>query len=299
MAAAVKKGVKLAKPTKAAGTSMIKWEEELAKYADESAKVEQNTGNGLRSFSLKSGVLSIDDNAMPNNEMAVVILDHCLENTYYEEAYDPDQQGGPPSAYALGKDESDLRWSEDSIEEMETPNGTEKIAGQLCSDTWINTFGSAEKGRGKACRNSRRLLVIPAGVINKKTGEFDMIADEEHYSSVSAAFIKLPPTSITNFSVYVKSLSSTLRKPPFAVATRIKVVPDAKSQFKVTFEALEEMPPDLFDALVKRHKEAEGIIMQPYNMEREEVIPVKKPKTLGKRTIVQSKPVAKKTGRKY
>lgn len=266
--AAAKKNTK-AKP--ATGTGMVKWDEELAKYADQSAASEANTGSGLQSFSLKAGVLSLDDNAMPNNEMAVIVLDHILEDVFYLEAYDPDNPS-PPSAYALGRDEETMRWHEDSIDELDDG---EKIAGELTKDSSINQWGSADKGRGKACRNLRRLLMIPAGTIDKKTGEFNLVEDEEHYASAKAAFMKLPPTSITNWSNYVKQLAASLRKPPFAVATRVKVVPDSKSQFKVTFEALEEMPMELMEVLVKRHKDAEQLIMQPYDMSERE--PEEKP----------------------
>ena len=276
-----------AKPAKTAGTDIVKWDEELAKYADESAKAEANAGSGLQAFSLKAGVLALDGNQMPNNEMAVVILDHIFENTFYLEDYDPETPS-PPTAYALGRDEAELRWSEDSVAEL--ADG-EKIAGELCSESSINQWGSADKGRGKACRNLRRLLMIPAGVINKKTGEFELVEDDGHYASAKPAFMKLPPTSTTNWSNYVKSLAGSLRKPPFAVATRVKVVPDAKTQFKVVFEALAELPQSLLATVLKRHKEAEVLIMQGYDMsEREQPAAKGKPASKGK-------PAAK--GRKY
>lgn len=279
---------------KAAGTEIANWDEELAKYAQAAAASEANAGSGLQSFSLKAGVLSLDDNAMPNNEMAVVILDHCFENVFYLEDYDPDNPSSP-SAYALGHDEEELRWSEDSIAELDDE---EKIAGELCSDTSIDQWGSADKGRGKACRNLRRLLMIPAGTINKKTGEFDMVTDEDHYKAAKAVFMKLPPTSTTNWSNYVKQLNNSLRRPPFAVATRIKVVPDQKTQFKVTFEALEEMPAQLFGTLLKRHKDAEVLIMQPYDMSEREA-PAPKPQRRAASKTTAKKGNAKKSGKRY
>ena len=282
------------KPKPATGKSLAKWDEELARYADQSAASEANAGSGLKSFSLKSGVLSLDDNAMPNNEMAVIVLDHVLENVYYLEDYDPDNPTAP-DAYALGRDEDELRWSEDSIAELDDG---EKIAGELCKDSSINQWGSADKGRGKACRNLRRLLMIPAGKITKQ-GEFELIDDEEHYATAGAAFMKLPPTSTTNWSNYVKQLAGSLRKPPFAVATRVKVVPDSKSQFKVTFEALEEMPLELMEVLVKRHKEAEQLIMQPYDMDREEREQPQRRNTRAAKKAPAKKGATKKSGRKY
>lgn len=288
--AAVKKATK-SKTKPATGTNLVKWDEELAKYAEESAASEANTGSGLQSFSLKAGVLSLDDNAMPNNEVAVIIIDHILEDVFYLGKYDPDNPT-PPDAYALGRDEDTMRWHEDSIAELDDG---EKIAGELTKDSSINQWGSADTGRGKATRNIRRLLLIPAGTLDKKTGDFELIEDEDHYASAKAAFMKIPPTSITNFSNYVKQLRNSLRKPPFAVATRIKVVPDPKSQFKVTFEALEEMPLELMEVLVKRHKDAEQLIMQPYDLSERDA-PVRKPVrgARGKPAAKQAKPAAKR-----
>lgn len=253
-----------AKNTKPAakGKQLAKYDEELAKYAEAAAASEANAGMGLQSFSLKAGVLSLNDAPMPGNEMAVIILDHIFDTTFYEGAYDPDNPA-PPSAYSLGRDENEMRWSDDSIA---------PYAGELVKDSDINQFGSAEKGRGKAARNMRRLLVIPAGDFNKN-GEFEMIEEADHYERVQPAFLKVPPTSVTNFAVFVKKLAGALRKPPFAVATRILVVPDAKTQFKVTFEVLEEMPDELVGILIERHKEAAELIMQPYNLEEREERP--------------------------
>lgn len=276
-------------PKKSAGTAMTQWDEELAKYAAASATAEANAGSGLQSFSLKAGVLSIDDNAMPNNEMAVIVLDAIFENVYYEEEYDPDNPS-PPSAYALGRDEDELRWSEDSIP---------KYAGELCSESDINQWGSADKGRGKACRNLRRLLMIPAGTLDKRTGEFKMVTDEEHYAKVKPAFMKLPPTSTTNWSNYVKQLNGSLRKPSFVIATLVKVVPDTKSQFKVTFEALEEMPAELFEVLLRRHKEAEQLIMQPYDMSERDQPRERTSRRVAPARGAAKKGVAKKSSRKY
>lgn len=244
---------------KATGTQLQTWDEKLAKYAEAAAAVEANTGSGLQSFSLKAGVLSLDGQPMPNNEMAVVVLDHVIENLYYDQPYDPDEPI-PPAAYALGRDEATIRWSQDSIQ---------PYAGELCKDSDINQWGSAEKGRGKACRNMRRLLMIPAGTFSKQV-EFKLIEDPEHYKHASPVFMKLPPTSTTNWAVYVKQLKGALNKPPFVVVTRVKVVPDSKSQFKVTFEAMEELSADLFEILIKRHEEAAELIMMPYDLSERE-----------------------------
>lgn len=290
---------KAAKAAKTTGTEIANWDEELAKFAAQSVATEANTGSGLKAFSTQAGVLSFDDSPMKDNQMVVVVLDHILENTFYVEPFDSDNPT-PPDAYALGRDDKTIRWSEDSIAEF---NG-EKIAGELCKDSAINQFGSADTGKGKACRNIRRLLVIPAGKI-ESNGKFKLVTDVEHYAEAAPAFLKVPPTSTPAWSLYVKQLAGGLNKPPFAVATLVKLVPDKKTQFKMTFEPVAELPPSLFEVLVKRHREAEELIMQPYNMDRgenDERSAKPKPAARGraaKQAAAAGKKPVKKTGRKY
>lgn len=239
--------------TKKPGTAVANWDEELAKQAEVAAAVEANSGGG-QFFSVKGGILQFDGAPLPGNQAAVVIVDSIIEYTYYEGDYDPDNPQSP-AAYAFGRDEETIRWHENSIPEY---------AGELCKDSDINQWGSAEKGRGKACKNSRRLALIPAGSYNAK-GDLEMFDDdEEHFRKTPIAFMKLPVTSVKGYSTFVKQVSGALRRPPHGVFTRISVVPDPKTQFKVLFEVLDKIPNELMGAVMQRHTEAQSIIEFPY-----------------------------------
>lgn len=235
--------------------AIVKWEEELAKQAAMAAGMEESTATG-QFFGLKSGQLSFNDVPMPNNEMAVVITDFVLETVYYEGEYDPDSPQSP-TAFAFGRDEKELRWHETSHPEF---------AGKLCSESEVCQWGSAEKGRGKAARETRRLAMIPAGTFDNQ-GRFKPILDPAHYESATAAYMKLPVTSVKGFSVYVKQLAGALKRPPFAVFTRVKVVPDANTQFKVTFEAIDQVPDKLMPAILAKHNEVRELIEFPYQID--------------------------------
>jgi hypothetical protein len=95
--------------------------------------------------------------------------------------------------------------------------------------------------------------------------------------------MKLPVTSVKGFAGFVKQTASVLRRPPHGLVTKIKVVPDGKDQFKVLFEAIENIPNDLMGAIMKRREEVSAVIDFPYQP-REEAAPtrgkkeVKKPK---------------------
>lgn len=246
---------------KSKSTAIMKWDEQLAKDAEAAAKMEQNAGGG-QFFSMKSGVLSWQDAPLPNNEMAVIILDHIFETVYYEGDYDADNPQGP-AAFAFGRDEQTLTWHKDST----------KWAGELCRETEVCQWGTADKGRGKAAKETRRLAMIPAGNFDK-AGKFKMFDDIEHFESTPVGFMKLPITSVKGFAGFVKQTASTLRRPPHGLVVKVKVIPDQKSQFKVLFEALENVPNELMGAVMKRREEVMAVIDFPYQP-NEEAAPTK------------------------
>lgn len=249
-----------------AGTALKKYDAKLAEIAAKYADTEANTGGG-QFFSLRGGVLKFQDNALPNNEVAAIILDYRLENVFYEGGFDPDAPQAP-TCYAFGEDEAT----------MEPFSAVEDKQSDDCASCPHNKFGSAEKGRGKACRNARRLALIPAGTINR-SGAFEL-SDADDLAKVPLAFLKVPPTSITAFASYVKQLSGALRRPPFAVVTKLRLVPDPKTQFKLAFEVLEELDEDYLDVVIKRHEDASANIEFAYAKVEDE--PAQQPKSRGR-----------------
>ncbi len=266
---------------KAKGTAVTNWDEELAKYAKESAEMEANVGGGSF-FSVKSGVLSWQDNPLPGNEMAVIIIDSIMENAFYPGAYDIDNPQ-PPSCFAFGRKDEDMAPHEIVVKAGNQEN-------DVCLGCPNNEFGSADTGKGKACKNTRRLALIPAGKF-KKDGSFEFIEDVDHYESTEVGFMKLPVTSIKGYASFVKQTASALNRPPFGIVTRISVVPDTKSQFKVLFEPLMNVPDELIGVILSRNKSVATEIDFPYALPEEDP----EPKKGGKKTA--AKPVAKK--RKY
>lgn len=238
-------------PAASKTTSVMKWDEELAKQAEIAAGMEANSGVG-QFFSLKSGVLSWQDAPLPNNQMAVIILDSIFETTYYEGKYDPDVPQSPV-AFAFGRDEKTMCWHENSDPEF---------AGKLCIDSDVCQWGSSDVGRGKAARETRRLALIPAGMIDQ-SGKVEMF-DGDHFASATIGFMKLPVTSVKGYAGFVKQVAGTLRRPPFGIVTKVKVVPDAKTQFKVVFEPVMNVPDEFMADVMARHEEAKVSIDFPY-----------------------------------
>jgi hypothetical protein len=268
--------------------AVANWDEELAKQAEAAAKVEASTSTG-NFFSTKGGILTWNDSPIKGNEMVAIVLDSILENVYYGSDYDPDEPKGP-KCFAFGRDESEMVPHENTIE-----TGTNQS--DACKGCDMNEFGTADKGKGKACRNIRRLGLISAGNINK-AGDFEPEEDEDAYRASEIGFMKLPVTSVKAYAAYVKTLATTLKRPPLGVFTKISLVPDAKSQFRVTFEALGNVPSELMAVIMERKTEATATIESPYKIsDEEEEKPVRGPVS---RKAAAGKPAAKVVSkRKY
>lgn len=257
-----------------AGKSLVRWDEQLAKDAEVASAMEANAGGG-QFFSTKGGVLTWQDAPMPNNQMAVIIVDHIFETVYYAEEYDASNPQAP-DAFAFARREEDLEWHKDSIAPYA---GTPVKGSDICE------WGSADKGRGKAAKETRRLAMIPAGQFNA-AGKFELINDEEHYATTPVGYMRLPITSVKGFAGFVKQVAGALRRPPHGIITKVKLVPDPKNQFLVLFEPIVNVPDALMGAVMKRREEVMPIIDFPYQ-----------PREEGEKTT--KKGPAKKKARKY
>lgn len=255
------------RPTKETGTAVANWRSEMADAAKKAAEAEKHEGGG-RFFSTRAGTLKFDDTALPGNMMACVIVHGIYENVFYEASFDPDNKT-PPTCFAFwdpstGDDADDEMGPHEDVakEDCFTPQA------DLCNGCPQNEWGSAEKGKGKACSNRRRLAVIPAGAyksLGKNKGfELEMFEDADDFKKSDLAYLKLPVMSVKNYSSYVREISEQLGKPTWAVYTNIALEPDERSQYKVVFELIDEVPDDLMDMIYKRHRDAVDEIAFPY-----------------------------------
>ena len=153
------------------------------------ARLAQGGGNqiGTRNsrFTYKQEVIG--------RELRVIVLEFIHENSYYDTDFDPDNPSSPAClAYSLdGKD-------------MAPFNNSPNRQNEQCDGCPQNAWGSAERGRGKACKERYRVAVM----------ECD--ADP---ADAEIAYLSIPPTSRKNFNRYVTGLDAKLGKPPFGVVT--------------------------------------------------------------------------------
>jgi len=175
------------------------------------------TASGWGFLSLRGGRFQLGETAL-GDTLQVVIVGAIRENVYYAGEFDPTTPE-PPSCFALGYDEKQLA----------PPAELEGKQADACAGCWANAWGSG-KGRGKACKNTLRLAVIPADTVTPAA-----------LAKATGARLRLPVTSVGAFAAYVKALKEVSGRPVSSVVTEVVLSPDPKTQYKVSFAAVKEL----------------------------------------------------------
>lgn len=221
------------------------WEAEMAAEAKAAAKAEQLTG--LKVIKTRGGVMKIDDEIVEGNAIRCIILASLHENQFFTSAFDPDTPA-PPACYAFGDPTREK--PEDGMAPHE--KSTDKQS-ELCANCWANQMGSADVGRGKACRNVRRLALVTEDAL-------------EDLSGADIRLLKVPVMSTQGWSKYVHQLSDDMQRKCWGVVTEVSVVPDDKSQFRINFEFQElvNFDQDLYEQMKKKAGAAMQMLQAPY-----------------------------------
>lgn len=171
-----------------------KWE----KQAVEDSARTGASGDGNK-ISIKGGSFTYRESDL-GTEMEVVILDWSSVKAYYDSPYDPDERSSP-ACWAIGKT---------TPNQLTPSDKSPLIQCDTCAACELNQFGSAERGKGKACSDKRRLLVVPV----------DELADLP-VEEIEAAIIEVPATSCRNFDKFVNGVAKLSKRPTFAITTVI------------------------------------------------------------------------------
>lgn len=240
--------------------ALAKWDEQLAKYAKETKTMEQSASTGGAFIGIRGGIMTFKGETVPGSKMNVVIVEHILENAFYVGDYDPENPSSPV-CYALGRDAATM------APHPQSP----KPQNPICVGCPKNEFGTADKGKGKACKNQRRLAIITeAGA-------------EDNALTAEEAYLRIPPTSAqankhnkNPFSKYVSDLITLENRPPFAVVTQISVRPDVNLQLVVEASLVRTIDDgDVIGNLIDRHEKAKDTIMFAYPAASDKPAPAK------------------------
>lgn len=245
--------------TKKPGTAIVPWEQQMKAAAVKQSAAEKVFSGGVGRIQIRNGFMTIDDELVEGNSLDVVVLAAVHLNEYYSKPYDP-KSPTVPDCYAYGDE------AEDDPEATMAPS--DKVENQQmcdeegnpvsgCEGCWANVMGSADTGRGKACKNVRRLLLSTE----------DALASAEELTGAEVRSLSVPVMSVRNWAKYVKDvLADELERPYYGVVTTISVVPDPKSQFKInfTFKELINFDQPLWDAMQAKVAECGKTAVEPY-----------------------------------
>lgn len=263
--ATTKPAAKKAAPAKkSTSTAVVPWQEEMAARANKAAKAVK-VQSITKKISTAGGVLSVDDEVIEGNELRVIIVGATPENQYYDRPYDP-KNPTVPVCYSFGDPSADEP-GEGMVPhaEAEAPQGTDDpdngSADGNCADCWANRMGTADVGRGKACKNIYRVAVVTE----------DALESAEALADAEVRMVNVPVMSVRNFATFVHKIADDMQRPPEAVVALLKVVPDPKSQFQVkfSFEELINFDQDLYEAMTKKVAEVAQQLVLPYPKQSE------------------------------
>jgi hypothetical protein len=253
------KGTAVAKRGK--GGAVVSWEEQMKSAAAMYKSAEANAGGG-KFISVRAGIMAFDGAPIKDNAIEAVVLESMHENAFYTEGFDADNPHSPV-CFAFSDPMDSLKPGEEAsvLEDRMVPHkDSTKPQHATCKGCPQNEFGTAETGRGKACKNIRRLALL----------HIDYLKKPATIPSAPIAFMKVPPTSTGGWAAYVKKLANVLEKPPFAVVTKVSCRPDVKKQVVVEFDVTGEVKDrNIGSAVLKRHKEAYSLMAIPYQPEAE------------------------------
>lgn len=227
------------------------WVKEFADSAHAAMEAEKPNNKFI---SFKSGMLSYNDTPAKDNEILCVIVASAFENGWYPNKYDPNKIVSP-ECWAINVVEDDMAPTDESGDPQSTS----------CAVCPKNQWKSApDGGKGKACKNGRRLAIVLA----------DQLAEPD------ILMARLPVTSIANWSKYVNTIGNVVHRPTWGVITKMKVVPDFKTQFKVTFQFMglidDELSLENVHSLNQQLLTEGSALLQGYskNVDEEEFAPV-------------------------
>jgi hypothetical protein len=223
----------------------VQWAEKLAESAKEIAALERPS---LSNISLRGGVMMYQNQKVPGNKLTCIIISSVVQHRYYSKPFDVNNPANP-DCFALSLTGDEMVPHEDSKEKQSV----------TCESCDKFKWGSAGEGkRGKACRASRRLGLVP---------EIPRDGDPvEFIKKAEVAVLTVPVTSIRNWGSYVNGIAVEYRRPPWSVFTEITIEPDPNKQFLVRFACKGIVADEsVLGALHMRREPIDQILLTPYD----------------------------------
>lgn len=218
---------------------LANYDEMLAALAKKATAIEKPTTSNIGT---RAGILTYNGTPVPDNKLNVIIIASTHANLFYEGAYD-EKNPTNPVCYA---------YSEDGENMVPHPKSSKPQHTDCDSCPWNKWESDPNGGRGKACKNSRRLALIPQDTT------------VEDLQTAEIATMQLPVTSVKIWAQYVNKLSTLFSRPPLGVYTTIGSVPDRDTTFKLTFQNGPLVDVSMIMPLIKKAEVAQEQLERVY-----------------------------------
>lgn len=273
--AAKKKSVARKKTKSKAMVSMKEMEAQLALDAQAEADKVQ-TFEGMK-VSVKGKRFTFQGQDF-GDSMNVIILDNAYERCFYEGAFDEENPSIPVCFSIADSEEGNTTPHPDSV----------KPQAEACSECDHDVWGSAETGKGKACSAPVRMLVLD---------EHWRDYNPDNMGAIATPMLIAPTSSLGNWRAYLLSLSKVLKRPAFAVVTKLEF--DHSVAFpKLTFTLVEAIDdPQVIQAIRGLRDDTYALLRRPYDASNFAQSSPKKKTGKGK-AAYKKKTVKKKVGKK-
>jgi|TARA_R100000656_G_scaffold124929_2_gene104445 hypothetical protein len=211
----------------------------LAQQASQEAAKEVDPSPSI--ISTKGKKFRIGDDQL-GDEIEVVVGIAAYENTWYDRPYDPNNTSSP-ACFSLSMSEAEMEHHGDSP--VPQHDGE-------CNDCPLAQWDTGANGKGKACKNARRLVVLASDGTTS-------------YGETQMAMLKAPPTSLKNWASYAKSVALRHKRPTSAVLTRVRFS-DSSDYPLLEFDMVELLDDvDDIKDIMARAEEMEAFALRPYN----------------------------------
>ena len=221
---------------------VVNWQDRLAEQAKEVAALERPS---ISQISTRAGVLTYQKQQVPGNKLLCVVIASVFENKYFGgKPFDPNNYQSPV-CFALSPTGDDMAPHEDSTDKQSESCAT-------CEQSKWHSAGGGSKG--KACKEVRRLALLPASVVK-----------DGNIATAEMAVLSIPVTSVRNWATYINGLAAEYARPPWGMLTEVRTEPDPRSQFQIKFEAKGIVEDEYLPMLYKRVQSAVDVLMTPYD----------------------------------
>jgi len=194
--------------------------------------------SGAARISFKAGRISIDGQPVADNKLQVIVIGTVLAKAYYDKPYE-DGVPASPVCYAFHPNDPKALAPHAAAPQKQAAT---------CVGCPLNVFNTAQIGKGKACRDEVRVMVV---------------TPSDDLGGAEARSLTITGNSIKSWNEYNQKLNMLGGLSPRVVITEISTEP-FKATFRQTFRHAGTVTPEQFAKLDTRLAAAMEALQQPY-----------------------------------